>query len=600
MGLSLNQEKQPLIILNDDRVLWHVAGSLGQGLPLAYVRGYATSGEGFLEDATLAQYVQQLAIQGEQELYAAIPRLNGGWGMVVVWPCGRMLAAVDRMRSVPLFFYHSEDGLAIADSALELSRRFTPEANVRGHLAYLLFGYTTGSDTLYKGIQQIQPGEIVTYRPTEQCSLWKTRYYRFYPSSISSASEKSYGDELAGVIDRMFSRFREGYQGERVLVPLSGGMDSRLIAGMLKRNGIDNCLCFTYGDESSEESRLSRYTAEALGFEWRCFRYTEEACAQWSVSEQYRSFMRYACKGVSKPNDHDYAAVMQMADEGLCGPNSIFFPGHSADMNAGSHIPPDYPDLYAGTLSVVDEIIRHHANLLWFEPKKMLRTPAAAGILAEIKKDSVTPSGHANNPLAACEMWNAEQRQSKYIINCVRTYEFVGSRWRTLWDYEFMDFFLRVPDELRYGQRLWLDCLNRNIFVNELAALAEIPIPGHGPLKSITSLKAPAKRSTRIGRLKNSIRRSARWNLWRAGFRNRRYSDEEPRKNTVIRLRGFGIDDGSISFEKGLERIGALNALKPEVREALRPWFRFRLDSVPWFAVYAVMALAETSRDSNS
>ena len=48
-------------------------------------------------------------------------------------------------------------------------------------------------------------------------------------------------------------------------MPLSGGLDSRLVAGMLKRMGIETAaVCYTYGDESSEEVQLSRQVAEAL------------------------------------------------------------------------------------------------------------------------------------------------------------------------------------------------------------------------------------------------------------------------------------------------------------------------------------------------
>ena len=102
MALSLNQEKHPKIVLNDSHISWHVAGSSGQGLPLAYVRGYATSGEKLLEDATLAEYLQQLAIQGEQDLHAAIPRLNGAWAMIVVCRYSFIIARMAWRLQIPL------------------------------------------------------------------------------------------------------------------------------------------------------------------------------------------------------------------------------------------------------------------------------------------------------------------------------------------------------------------------------------------------------------------------------------------------------------------------------------------------------------------
>jgi hypothetical protein len=266
-------------------------------------------------------------------------------------------------------------------------------------------------------------------------------------------------------------------------------------------------------------------------------------------------------------------------------------------MNAGSHISPDYQDLYAGVLSITDEIIRHHAQPAWYEPLNLLTEDHRQRLFAElVAQTALPPDTNEQSPLACCEMWNAAERQSKYIINSVRTYEWVGSRWRTLWDYEFMDFFLRVPDELRYGQKLYLDCLRTKIFVGDLAPLGDIPLAKHGPLRSLKRLRGLAKPTSIVTRQSNAAKKIIRWQLLRAGMPNPRIRNEDPVLKTIVQLSGLDITDGSISFGKALDRMGALAALHPDMRSALKPWMRLRLDSVPGFAIFTALVLAEMSR----
>jgi asparagine synthase (glutamine-hydrolysing) len=517
--------------------------------------------------------------------------------MVVEWPTGEILAAVDRMRSVPLFFYHNRAELAIATSAITLAEQYALRMSVRSQLEFLLFPYLMGSSTLYDGVQQLQSGELIRYEPSRPEPLVRSRYYRFYPTNVWADGAHELSDQLADVIQRMFARYREGLRGKRVVVPLSGGLDSRLVAGMLKRMGLRDVLCFTYGDEGAEEVGISRQVADALGYEWRYIRYTPEIWAKWNQSPAYRDYWRYASKGASQPHIRDFPAVMQLAEEGWRGEDVVYFPGHSADMNAGSHIPPDYVDILGGRITPPQHVLRGHGRGVWDDPSPLLNSPLLAGFGEKLAAMSARPQGASmNNGVACCEMWNAEQRQAKYIINSARTYEFVGSRWRTLWDYEFMDFFLGVPDELRYGMKLYLDCLRRKIFVDDLAQLGAIPVGGRGSLQTLTSTRAPARRPSALKRAVDAIKRQIRNRLLKAGIDRRHVTKLEKFQTSDVRFSGLGITDPATTFEQALAHIGALQALAPEVREALQPWMNYRLHSLRFPGIFGTMVLAELAK----
>jgi hypothetical protein len=196
-------------------------------------------------------------------------------------------------------------------------------------------------------------------------------------------------------------------------------------------------------------------------------------------------------------------------------------------------------------------------------------------------------------------MWNAEQRQSKYIINSVRTYEFAGSRWRTLWDYEFIDFFLRVPVELRFGQKLFLDCVRDRVFVDDLAGLGRIPLVKRGPLKTLSEIQSPAQTST-VARWMQAMKRHARLQLLKAGVARGRIGKLPPMQATRARLAGLEIPSGPVTFEETLSHLGALEWLAPEIRQALRPWLGFKLDSLRFRTVYTTLLLAEMTKDLQS
>mgnify|MGYP001251869609 FL=1 len=65
------------------------------------------------------------------------------------------------------------------------------------------------------------------------------------------------------------------------------------------------------------------------------------------------------------------------------------------------------------------------------------------------------------------EFWEWKERQSKYIINSCRVYEFFEYEWRiSLWNLAIMQFWSRVPLNLRFGKKLYKDFLLKDDYRN--------------------------------------------------------------------------------------------------------------------------------------
>ena len=63
------------------------------------------------------------------------------------------------------------------------------------------------------------------------------------------------------------------------------------------------------------------------------------------------------------------------------------------------------------------------------------------------------------------DAWDIANRQSKFIINSVRVYEFFGYEYRLpLWDKEFSLFWMSLKPNFRIGSKLYEEFLLNNLF----------------------------------------------------------------------------------------------------------------------------------------
>ena len=396
--------------------------------------------------------------------------LNGNFALALE-TSRYVICAVDRVRSIPLFYAVDEDEVLFSDDANHLRDRLNPPFNEENGAEFLVTGYVTGSDTLFDGISQIQAGEYLAYDKKDGC-LTTHFYHRFWHGNYSSESEEELLDRLDEIFVRVFQRLIESTKGRQIVVPLSGGLDSRIIVAMLKRLGVGDVICFTYGKRGNREVEISRQVAEALGYRWYFVEYTNEKWYACAHTDDMKAYYSYAGNLVSLPHIQDILAVKELKEEGKIPENAVFVPGHSGDMLAGSWIPQDYDKPQAYTFGTfLEESLKKHYNLWkWNE--------AELGPLFEgkIRKSVEDISVHDNESCAnAVELFNYNERQAKFIVNSVRVYEFFGFRWQIpLWDAELIDFFLRVTIVDRIHQNLYRKYAKRLFSIDLLCPLGVI------------------------------------------------------------------------------------------------------------------------------
>lgn len=416
--------------------------------------------KGYLYDETNKLYKNEELINyfdGVNNAYEFREKLEEANGVfdVIVKIDELIFAAVDRIRSLPLFYSIYNSNLILSDNANSLKDEIGAlEMDNVSVNEFLLAEYVTNEDTLYEDIKQIQAGEYIVF-DEDLKELNKYSYYKFEHKDLYDISEEDLIEKLDEVHVEVFKRLIESLDGRTAVIPLSGGFDSRLVAVMLKRLGYENVICYSYGKEGNLESKISKIVAEYLGYKWIFIPYTNDLWYKWHNSKERMDYYKYGSNLVSLAHVQDWPAVMKLKNKVEFPKDSIFIPGHSADFLEGSHIPKMC--IQKNTISnkeLVDSIYKKHYSLWdWKDKFNQYNTEFEKKIYNNIKiKDTMTSEEAAS----LFEEWDWKERQAKFICNSVRVYEYFGYEWRLpLWDNELMDYWSKIDLQKRYMRKLY-------------------------------------------------------------------------------------------------------------------------------------------------
>lgn len=381
----------------------------------------------------------------DRAFLAALERADGFYAVVSETDEG-VRAGVDHVRGVPLYY---ADGY-VTDSARWLRRQLDdPTVDPIAEAEYLLTMYVTGPDTLYRPIRQLQAGEALLAADGSIATEWHFEY----------DSDGSLPDDRATLIDRLddalvttFERAIAIADGRPIVVPLSGGYDSRLILLMLSRLDYDDFRAITYGRREAPDVRVAQEIADQLDVPWHFVEYTTENWREWFDTSERAAYYRTADDFDAMPNLSPWPAVWELRRRGAIPPDSVFMPGQTA-ADAGGHLPEWLPERdRVDAEELVDYALERHYSLLDWDDSEL-----AARFGCRIRAGIDAPeSGSPETMATAYERWEWRERQSKFISQDARIYEFWGyDWWYPLFDVGLTEFLEGVPLEWRLDKRLY-------------------------------------------------------------------------------------------------------------------------------------------------
>jgi asparagine synthase (glutamine-hydrolysing) len=417
--------------------------------------------ENRLHDAeALARLVEMTPVDS---LSSLLDGLTGSFAIIRETP-DAAYAIVDDIRGIPL--YRVDDGgrHVVTDDPLHT----TPHARARGadwttHAELLKSSCVTGADTLLADVRQVEAGSLLRMPSDPDEAEASERYYRFEPNldPDASADLAEIGvDVHRAAVDRMVR-----FAGDAlIVVPLSAGLDSGILAALLAASDVDReqILTFTFGRPGNRESEVSRRVADTLGLRWEFVPYSEHTWEDLARQAWWPGYLAWSSSLAGAPGFIDIPAVFELRRQELLPDGSVVVPGHTLGFISGSFIPGSLLRRRRGSRAdVVDGVLGAYYKY---------RSDGAIGALLGQSKQDVTaalreradralpatsPSMPREELVSLTEEFGWKERQAKMIVNGVRAYEHQDLRWAVpWWDREVLDFWARVPLRLRVGQVL--------------------------------------------------------------------------------------------------------------------------------------------------
>ena len=413
---------------------------------------------------------------------------NGQFG-VVAQEGNFLFAAVDRTRSFPLFYGVKKGKFYLSNKAHWLKEKLqTDQLDPVAQEEFRLAGFVAGNDTLFRDLKQIQAGHYILVEFCEnKFSIKVHQYFKYIGAPKKNALCSNLRTRLDEVFLASFRRLIKFADGRTLVVPLSAGLDSRLVAAMLKRLNYENVICYSYGKENNRESGRSAEIARQLGFKWLFVPYAGKMWKKWSSSIEFKSYMRYADNLSTLPHIQDWPAVFTLREKKMIPDDSIFVPGHTGDFISGGHIQPDFMDEHVkiDKNQLIIKIVKKHYRVNDFlSCSKAMQTKIKQRIEATLQISSVESNEQA---AFLYEFYDWQERQPKHVLNSLRVYEFFGYKWYLpLWDVELLEFWQQVPLKMKVNKVLYLAYLgetNMSNLFGELRANNETAAPMKGTFR---------------------------------------------------------------------------------------------------------------------
>jgi hypothetical protein len=186
------------------------------------------------------------------------------FGLIIVWPT-RLRAMTDRYSTVPLYFSWRDHVLSISDVLLHIVRLAPCQPDPVAAFERIVLDYSLGGKTLLRGIPRLGPGQSVEIDLNSEKARQVDVMRYAVPPTICAGS---WGDRVNNAADALKGDIEQAVKPyESLLVPLSGGLDSRLAIGTIARHTDKQVCARTYGEGTSLDVRYATGVAKRLGIQ---------------------------------------------------------------------------------------------------------------------------------------------------------------------------------------------------------------------------------------------------------------------------------------------------------------------------------------------
>ena len=347
----------------------------------------------------------------------------------------------------PLFYFKKDEYFAISSSFESLL--FKLKKNHRDGLDFdrigiyesIIFDNPLRSRTLFKKIKKVKPGAQIIINTTTLDISEKSLFILPFDKGDTGINKEFLFDKAVEILEGLSKNFAS-LKGE-VLLPLSGGLDSRLLACLLSKDNVPyNAI--TFGPKESTEPYVAKIVAKQLGITISHFELKND------YYKKYGDEVTWLTGGLSSPmHCHLYAVLSANQAK-----SDNIIHGYLGGEYAGASQPE-----HARDYSMSEDEAFHRYITKYIEPA-WLWSQLSTEDKDEIKSDLariMNENCQCNLPCHFEEYIHNVDRQFSLISNIFSPIEAFGRVIRPFASKEYAIFFNSLPYELRINRKLFIE-----------------------------------------------------------------------------------------------------------------------------------------------
>ena len=427
--------------------------------------------KGYIYSHTIDRIIDICKDIKKDEVSSFLASIDGHFALIVQKD-DLTFIAVDKIRSVPLFFVNIKNDYFIDCDPKNLVNlnKFDKTIDENAKLEIAMSGFTIGNKMIYKNLHSLKAGETVLFKENNYEYL---HYYKYF-GEIVNKNFNEYLEELSEVTLNIFKKMLNQIGKRQIIIPLSAGNDSRLVASILKYLGATNVKCYSYGAAGNFEAKIAKIIAHKLGYEWKFIPLTHKSEKKYYISNDYKKYLDYSETFCSVPHFQSLSTIKYLKDLNWIDNDAVFINGNSGDFITGGHIKTNIKDnkevnstnTKLRKENILNQLIEKHFSLWGYLKTEENIDQIKKNLWNEITKGCDDLLSKDKDHLLY-EYSEFIDRQSKYVITGQRTYEYYGHHWRLpLWDGEYLFFWQKVPLDYKLKQKLYIEMLKRNNYGN--------------------------------------------------------------------------------------------------------------------------------------
>ncbi len=183
------------------------------------------------------------------------------FGMALSIKDGEVLVTADWLGLYPIYSYHDDSTFIVTSlpGLLRCHRGFRAAVDIHGLVGILLLAHSCLGHTMFQGVSRLPSGHFLKYEPGRRMTREEV------PLGAGPSAPRN-SDEAVEAFDAVLSRAVGAAAGEEVRsIYLSGGLDSRLVAGYARQRVDGELSAITLGDRGDLEMRAAARVASAIG-----------------------------------------------------------------------------------------------------------------------------------------------------------------------------------------------------------------------------------------------------------------------------------------------------------------------------------------------